>query len=95
MAETSKKHDRELRRKEKKAAREARHNGPQRGLIPSIARREPGLPYPFWFLSRLAIFFTENVVICEALTYPVYSVSSLIYILRCFHNSVRMRNRSP
>lgn len=26
MAETSKKHDRELRRKEKKAAREARHN---------------------------------------------------------------------
>ena len=25
MAETSKKHDRELRRKEKKAAREARH----------------------------------------------------------------------
>ena len=26
MAETSKKHDRELRRKEKNAAREARHN---------------------------------------------------------------------
>ncbi len=36
MAETTKKHDRELRRKEKKAAREARHNARESSSARSV-----------------------------------------------------------